>query len=290
MGGKDELHLRVQAADHADELLLPLDVERGFGLVHEEDAVGAFAHEHGEQDDEHLLLARRELVGQQAFAVLIEGDFVAAAVDGLARVAEELVDHVLEAALGQGELRGKGALRVVVAAQQLDHAVAHVHLIVQVAALQQVELPVELGAHVGIGHAGGEVAHDERPVVGADDVVRDGGGVGAVEVDAHALQFAVLHLARGAVLQESHGAVQDGGLAHAVDTGQDVDVGAQVPGHVVAVPQAVDLDAADIVGLYFHILFQLGSTDGKVSTKREKSKDVAGRNEKWKNKNENISK
>lgn len=253
VGTQDELHLRVQASYHADELLLPLDVERSFGLVHEEYTVRTLAHEDGEQDDQHLFLARRELVGQQAFAVLIEGDVVAAAVDGLARIAEELVHQVLEEPLGTGELRSLDAL-LLVAVEEFDHAVAHVHLIVQIAALQQVELPVQFSVDIGVGHAGGEVAHDERTVVRADDVVGDAGSFGRVEEETHAGHLAVLHLTRGAVFQVADGAVQDGCLPHPVDTREDVDVGAQVPRHVVAVPQAVNLDAADIVGLYFHIV------------------------------------
>ena len=89
MGGEDKLHIGIQAAYHADELLLPFDVQGGFRLVHEEYAVVIVTHQHGQQDDQHPLLARRQFVGQQALAVLIENDVVAFAVYRLMGIAEK---------------------------------------------------------------------------------------------------------------------------------------------------------------------------------------------------------
>ena len=255
MGGENELDVRIEFAYHADEFLLPFDVQGGFGFVHEENAVGTVAHEDGQQDDKHLLLTGREFVGQEAFAILQEDDFVAAAVDGLAGVAEELVHHVLELAFRGGEVGGLRTL-VVVTGEEFDHAVADVDLIVEVTALQEVELPVEFGLDVGICHAGGKVTHDERAVVAADNVVGDIGGIGMVEGDADSFAFAALYLA-GKFFEVMDGAVEDGTLADAVDAGEDVDVGAEIPGDVVAVPEAVYLDSLDVVGLLFHGLLFL---------------------------------
>ena len=64
MGGENKLHIGIQVAYHADELLLPFDVQGGFRLIHEEYAVVIVTHQHGQQDDEHLLLARRQFVRQ----------------------------------------------------------------------------------------------------------------------------------------------------------------------------------------------------------------------------------
>ena len=86
MGGKDNLHVGIQFANQADETLLPLYVEGHFGLVHEKYTPTIVLHEHGEENDKHLLFTRRELVGIERIAILFEEDFVALADDGFAQI------------------------------------------------------------------------------------------------------------------------------------------------------------------------------------------------------------
>ena len=64
------------------------------------------------------------------------------------------------------------------AGEQGYHAVAHVHLIVQIAPLQFVETPVELRAHPVVANLRQDGAGDELAVETADDVEVDARGVG----------------------------------------------------------------------------------------------------------------
>ena len=57
MGGEDNLHVGVQLHDEVDELLLPFNVQAYLRLVHEQHVGQLVLHQHGEQDDQHLLLA-----------------------------------------------------------------------------------------------------------------------------------------------------------------------------------------------------------------------------------------
>lgn len=70
VGGEDDLHVGVEAENHVDELLLPVDMEAHLRLVHEEYIRLLVFDEHGEQDGQHLLLAAGELVGGEPFAYL----------------------------------------------------------------------------------------------------------------------------------------------------------------------------------------------------------------------------
>ena len=91
MGGKYQLHIGIQFTYHADKFLLPLDVKGGLGLVHKEDTMGVVTHQHGKQDNQHLLFTGRKFIGQQTFTVLIEDDFIAAAIYAFAGITEQLV-------------------------------------------------------------------------------------------------------------------------------------------------------------------------------------------------------
>ena len=250
MGGQDDLHLGVQFQTEVDEALLPLDVQRYLGLVHEEHVGLIVLYEHRQQDGQYLLLAARQLVGHQRLADLREAYLVLRAHDLLARLLEEFVHDVLEALLLLRELLG----RVGVARLQFgDDAVADVHLIVQVLALQVVELEVEGRADAGVDHVDGLVVEQGR-VERADDVEADVRGVGGLHVDVHALQQVVDHVAVG--VHALHHLVQDRTLAHAVDAAQDVHLPVQFPHHVLLpAPQRVDLNPLDIIRVLCHRKF-----------------------------------
>ena len=47
MGGEDKLHIGIQVAYHADELLLPFDVQGASGSSMKEYAVVIVTHQHG---------------------------------------------------------------------------------------------------------------------------------------------------------------------------------------------------------------------------------------------------
>ena len=79
------------------------------GFIHEEHPRLPILHQGGEQEDEHLFLARRENVGRKRFVVLQEAEFVARSVEALARFAEEVVEQILELRFRRCGLGGFGA-------------------------------------------------------------------------------------------------------------------------------------------------------------------------------------
>ena len=103
MGSEYQLHIGIQFTYHADKFLLPLDVKGSLGLVHKENTMGIIAHQHSEQDSQHLFFTGRKFIGQQTFTVLIEDDFIAAAIYAFAGITEQLVHQVLKLSLGQRE-------------------------------------------------------------------------------------------------------------------------------------------------------------------------------------------
>ena len=88
VGGQDDLRVGIQFVHHCDEALLPFEVQTRFGLVHEEHVGLLVLREHGQEDEQYLLLAAGEFVGREGLVVLNEGELVALAVDAFARFAE----------------------------------------------------------------------------------------------------------------------------------------------------------------------------------------------------------
>ena len=74
MRRENKLHVGVDVADEGDETLLPLDVERNLGLVHQQDAVFTALSQDGEQDEEHLTLPGGELLNGEDVALVGESD------------------------------------------------------------------------------------------------------------------------------------------------------------------------------------------------------------------------
>lgn len=95
--------------------------------------------------------------------------------------------------------------------------------------------------------------HDERAVITTDDIVRDEGGSRVVEGDTYAFTLAILYLT-GELFKIVNRTVEDSALPNAVDAGEDVDVGTEIPSDVITVPQSANLDLLDIIGLLFHSL------------------------------------
>ena len=60
VGGEHNLCIGVEFAHKADEVLLPLKVQTGFGLVHKQHIVLLVLGEHGEQNEQYLLFAARQ--------------------------------------------------------------------------------------------------------------------------------------------------------------------------------------------------------------------------------------
>ena len=146
--GQYNLYVGIEREDEVDESLLPVDMQAHFGFVHEEHVVLSVLDEHGEQDDEHLLLAARQLIRAQNLAYLREAYLVLSAYDSLARLREEVVDEVLECLLrSRDALRLKGGIGTSVL-QTRNDAVADIDLIVEIFALQEEELHVEFGGKI----------------------------------------------------------------------------------------------------------------------------------------------
>ena len=194
-------------------------------------------YEHGEEYHQHLLLSARQAVGQQQLTVLLEYDLVLRTHNLLARLGKQLVGKVLEPPLGVRYLGSLEGSLLVARREQLDDAVTDVHLIVQIAALQLVELPVELGLHILVGHLLGQVAVEQRTVEAAYHIEVYRGGLLGVEGHLHPLQLLDVDIdPTGQIVQLLCGTVQDGRLAYAVHATQYVHVAAQVPHDMLAPP------------------------------------------------------
>ena len=199
------------------------------GLVHEEHIRLTVLDEHREQDDEHLLLAARELVWHERLAHLRELYLVCRPHYLLPRIGEELVHDVLEflLRLGQGlRLRrriGSSAL------QGLDDTVAHVHLIVEILALQGIQLPVEL-RHEAQPHLAEQFLVHHGVVKRAYDVKPYPLRVFGHYAQSHALEHVAGEFA--ACRKSLHHLVDDGALAHSVHSAQDVHAPVEIPQHV----------------------------------------------------------
>ena len=149
MGGQNNLHPRVQLHYQVDEPFLPLYVQAHLRLVHEEHVGLLVFHKHRQQDGQHLLLATRQLVGHQRLTHLREAYLVLRADYLLARLLKQVVHHVLKAPLGLRQALGGIGVALL---QRLDDAVADVHLVVQILALQMVQLEVECRPYACVHH------------------------------------------------------------------------------------------------------------------------------------------
>ena len=174
----------------------------------------------------------------------------------LAGVSEQVVDHVLKAALLLAELLG--SLRI--AGLQLgNHAVANVHLIVQILALQMIQLEVEQassptpddGQHLP-QHAFLVGKHlREAAVERADHVVANPAGVLGHHFQLDALEHVAGELA--ALGQAFHHLVNNGALALPVDAAEDVHPRVQLPHDVLLpAPEGINFDALDVVSKLLH--------------------------------------
>ena len=96
MGGKNNLYVRVKLDTEIDQTLLPFEMERRLGFVHKQHVRQVVLDQHGEQDNQHLLFATRQLIGQQHLAYLGEAQFVLGTDNFLARFAEQVIYNILE--------------------------------------------------------------------------------------------------------------------------------------------------------------------------------------------------
>ena len=130
-----------------------------------------------------------------------------------------------------------------------NDAVADVDLIVEILALQVVELEVEgrADARVHKIHCL-DVKHGR--VERADDVVADVGGIGRLYGQVDTLDEVVQQVAIGVDTAEH--LVEDGRLPHPIDAAEDVDMGVELPQDMLlAAPEGVNLYLLD-VGCVLH--------------------------------------
>ena len=201
-------------------------MEAHLRLVHEEDIRFIVFDEHREEDGEDLLLATRQLIGDEGLTHLRETDLVVGAHDLLPRVGEERVHDILELLLRLREFLCLLSRRGSPLLQHGDHPVADVHLIVEIFALELVELPVELCGerHVELRH---HLRIDERAVEGPDDVEAQPVGIRRTDLQMDAFEQMRRKLATGG--ETFHHFVEDRRLTHAVDATEDVDTTVEVP-------------------------------------------------------------
>ena len=247
MGGQHDLHVRIQFDTQVDEPFLPLDMQTHLGLVHKQHVGQIILYEHRQQDGQYLFLAARQLIRHQRLTDLRESYLVLCPHDLLASLRKQVVHDILETALLLRQLLGGIGMALL---QLFDDTVADVHLIVQILALQVIELEIEGRADTGIHHVQGLVVEHGR-VERTDNVEAYMRGVGRFHLDAHTLQQVVDDVAVG-VHTLDH-LVQDGALTHTVDTAQDVYLTVQFPHHVfLPAPERVDLYPTDIISILLH--------------------------------------
>ena len=187
MGGEDNLYIGIEQENHVYELLLPIDMQAHLRLVHKKDIMLVVLDEHSEQYGEHLLFATRKLVRHQHLTNLSKCNLVLSAYKPLACLSKEAVEHILEFLLWLGyPLCLYCGIRPA-ALQHLDDAVADVHLLVEILALQLVELPVELGDYRCIHNLVDRLAADERTVHTADKVIANPTGILGYYLQTYAL-------------------------------------------------------------------------------------------------------
>ena len=172
-------------------------------------------YEHCEQYGENLLLATRQLVWHKRLAHLREAYLIVCAYYFLTGVGEERVNDVLEPLLWLRQFLRLFARRGPAFLQHLYNAVADVDLIVEILALELVELPVEFRGKRDI-HLRHHLGIDKRAVKRPDDVVAYPVGILWTDLQVHAFKQVGMKLATGS--KPFHHLVDYGRLAHAVDT------------------------------------------------------------------------
>ena len=246
VGTQYYLGIGVQCAYECYEPLLPLDVQRYLGLVHEHHSGAVLLYQRGKQDHEQLLLSRGEHVGLQRLAILAEEYLVAAADNCLGCGGEQFVHQVLELLFGLCQLGGKPLVVRVAGSEQRYDPVAYIYLVVQVAALEIVELPVELGAYISSRYLVKDLPAHYGPVDAAYHIEVDACGILGEELYQHAVLGVAGEPSFTHYLQMVCRTVDYGALAHTVAATEDVYVRAQLPNYMLAVaPQGVNLNALD---------------------------------------------
>ena len=136
----------------------------------------------------------------------------------------------------------------VLAGEELYHSVREVDLIVEPPVLQMIDVQVEFGLQLDVGHFVHQFAGEHRAVEAAYDLEIDGLSIVWKECKVHAVVLSHLLVD---VQQMHDDAVQDSALAYAVDAAQDVDAGLQVPADMlVSVPERFYLDALDVLSVH----------------------------------------
>ena len=198
-----------------------------------------------------MLLTGRKFVRKQQFSILIESNIIPFTVYFLACITEQFVNHILKTTLGYGQSSCFDPYFLVIIGEHFNHLVTYIDLIIKIAALQQIKLPIQFGLHVLIGHAGSKVTHNQRTVVTPDHIVWDIGRLRIVEEKTNTVLLVTFHFT-GEFFKISYRTVQDGSFSYSVNTGKDIHIGTQIPSYIKTLPESMNFDTTDIVGLLFH--------------------------------------
>ena len=234
MSGENDLHVGIQGSHHRDEAFLPIEVQRHLWFVHEEHIGLAILRERGEENDEHLFFSRRKHVGRKHLFVLEKAQFIAFAVDAFARFGKEFVHQIQKMRLSFGSGSSFFACRFASAGEESNHAVADVHLIVEISALQLIELPVEFGHHLSFGKGSHAFACHHLSIHRAHHVIAYALSISGKKVELHAQSRSEVQFARsGEAAHLLHHARKDGAFSCAIFSTQHIHVGAQLPDDVL---------------------------------------------------------
>ncbi len=179
----------------------------------------------------------------------------------------------MHARLG-GLLRLFAGLRVA-AGEHGNHAVAHVDLVVQVTALQKVQLAVQFRHHPGVGQVLQHGAVQQGAVETVHDVEAHGVGVGRLVGELHVWPLGPVFLR--AIHQLRDHFLQDCTLPHSVHPAQYVDRAVQVPHDMLfPAPERGNLDAPNVIANFFHSTSFSYSFPykGRLSAEKKQRKDA----------------
>ena len=181
---------------------------------------------------------------------LVEADFVGSTDDGLAGILEKIIYHILEHLLRFTQLLSlEGGIRFATL-QNGDDAVADVHLVIQILALQLEELPVEFG-NQGKVYLVDHLGIHQWSIYRADYIISNPLCLLRLHLQMHTFDHVTREFA--ASRQTLYHLIQYSTLAHAVYTTQDIDTAVEVPKNMFGTaPERFNLYLFDIISIFLH--------------------------------------
>ena len=155
---KHDLCLGIKVKNHLYQALLPFYVQGNLGLVHKQGERLTVLYQYGQEYDKNLFLSAGQLVGLQLIHALQKDNLVAVPLDFLLGILEQAVYDIKEMRLLGSNFLSLGTRLGITAGKKGHHTVGHAYLIVQIAALQLVQLEIQLAVQVNVCHLREDIA------------------------------------------------------------------------------------------------------------------------------------